>query len=224
MTAALTPDELDAIALFPLPRVVWFPATRLPLHVFEARYRRMIADCLEQGRLVLAVTQIRPEWKGDYAGQPPIQEISGAGRITRHRRNPDGTYDIDLLGVSRVRLRELDPAELPYRRAHAELLGDRHPDGGVKRAELGALWSLASQIGQQVQRIDGRFSLRATPTDPPAILADRIADQLVTEPDVRQQLLETLDVEKRVELVRVHLARLHLALLATEGASARTLH
>ena len=49
MTAALTPDELDAIALFPLPRVVWFPGTRLPLHVFEARYRRMIADCLERG-------------------------------------------------------------------------------------------------------------------------------------------------------------------------------
>lgn len=224
MTAPLSMDDLQAIAVFPLPRVVWFPATRLPLHIFEARYRRMIADCLQRDPPVLAVAQLEPGWKGDYEGRPPMHEIAGAGRIVRHRRNPDGTYDVELLGVSRVRLHELDPAGLPYRRARAEVLVDRAPAGGVKRADLGAVWSLATQVAQQVHRIDAHFVLRAAPTDEAAILADRIADQLVTDPDARQQLLETLELDRRIELLRTHLARLHLALLASDGAQTRTLH
>ena len=224
MTATLSADELEVMPVFPLPRVVWFPATRLPLHVFEARYRRMVADCLESGRMVMAVAQLRPGCKGDDDGRPPIHEIAGAGRIVRHRRNPDGTYDVEMLGISRVRLHELDSTGLPYRRARAEVLVDRQPVKGVSRADLGAVWSLATQVGQQVQLIDGRFVLRATPTDEPSVLSDRIADQLVTEPDARQQLLETLEVDRRVELVRAHLARLHLALLATDRADHRTLH
>lgn len=224
MTAPLSAEDLAGIAVFPLPRVVWFPATRLPLHVFEARYRRMIADCLEREHLVLAVAQLQPGWKGDYEGRPPIHDVAGAGRIVRHRRNPDGTYDIELLGVSRVRLHELDAADLPYRRARAEVLVDRPPEGGVKRADLGAVWSLATQVAQEVHRIDAQFVLRAAPTDEASILSDRIADQLVTEPDARQQLLETLDLDHRIELLRTHLARLHLALLATDGVQTRTLH
>ena len=47
------------IPVFPLPEVVFFPGTVLPLHVFEPRYRRMVADCLAgDGRL--AVAMLRP--------------------------------------------------------------------------------------------------------------------------------------------------------------------
>ena len=34
----------DILPIFPLPNVVFFPGTRLPLHVFESRYRRMLED------------------------------------------------------------------------------------------------------------------------------------------------------------------------------------
>jgi hypothetical protein len=103
------------------------------------------------------------------------------------------------------------------------VLLDRAPEA-VTRADLGALWSLAAKIGEHVRRIDGRFALRADPTDAASVLADRIADQLVTDPDARQELLETLEVGRRIELLRAQLARLHLALLATERPGARTLH
>ena len=224
MIAALGPADLAALALFPLPRAVLFPGARLPLHVFEARYRRMLADCLDSGRMTMAVVQLQPGGHAQHDARPPIQPIAGAGRIVRQRKNADGTYDIELTGVARVRLHELELAGLPYRRARAEVLGDQEPDGGIARAELGALWSLAAQIGQHVRRIDGRFTLQASPTDEASALADRIADQLVTDPDIRQQILETLAVDRRVELVRSHLARLHLALLASESTETRTLH
>jgi hypothetical protein len=224
VTPPLSSNELAAIAVFPLPRVVWFPATQLPLHVFEARYRRMVVDCLERDHSVMAVAQLRPGWQGDYEGRPAIHTVAGAGRIVHHRRNPDGTYDIELAGISRVRLHELDAEGLPYRRARAEALPDRLPDAGVTRADLGALWSLATQVAQEVHRVDAKFALRAVPGDDASTLCDRIADQFVTDPDARQELLETQNVARRIELLRATLARLHLALLATDGSQPRTLH
>lgn len=225
MTDALTTRELDAIAVFPLPRIVLFPATRLPLHIFELRYRRMLADCLEDGNRAIAMAQLIRGGNATARGLPPIQDIAGAGRIVEHRQRPDGTSEIVLAGVSRVRLHELDAGGLPYRRARAEVLRDRDPQTGVSRADLAALWSLASQIGRHIHRIDDSFVLHAESTDSPSTLADRIANQLVTDPDTRQQLLEALEVDRRVELMRAHLAHLHLALLATEDTrGVRTLH
>jgi Lon protease-like protein len=224
MTHSFTPDELAAMPVFPLPRVVWFPATTLPLHVFEPRYRRMFADSFAGAHTAMAVAQLRPGWRGNPQDPPPIHEIAGAGRITRHRENSDGTYDVELSGIARVRLHELDPGDLPYRRARAELLLDRSPVEGVPRSDLGALWSLASQIAREIQHVDAGFTLRVSPSDTASVLIDRIADQLVTEPDMRQKLLETLDLPRRAELARAQIARLHLALLATAQADTRVLH
>ncbi|MFQ5804508.1 MAG: LON peptidase substrate-binding domain-containing protein [Candidatus Methylomirabilales bacterium] len=47
------------IAIFPLPNVVFFPHTLLPLHIFEPRYRQMLADCLA-GERRLAMALLRP--------------------------------------------------------------------------------------------------------------------------------------------------------------------
>ena len=44
------------LPLFPLPNLVFFPNTRLPLHVFEPRYRQLVADVLERDSLGTDVT------------------------------------------------------------------------------------------------------------------------------------------------------------------------
>ena len=45
----LSAEELARLPVFPLPRVVFFPGTALPLHLFEPRYTEMIEDCLDSG-------------------------------------------------------------------------------------------------------------------------------------------------------------------------------
>ena len=63
-------ERLDAagrVPVFPLPDVVFFPDTTLPLHIFEPRYRRMTEDALRSDRLI-AMAVLKPGWERDYQG------------------------------------------------------------------------------------------------------------------------------------------------------------
>jgi Lon protease-like protein len=59
MTAV--PDGEFLLPLFPLPDLVFFPSTRLPLHVFEPRYRKMVSDALEADQR-FGIVLLRPGW------------------------------------------------------------------------------------------------------------------------------------------------------------------
>lgn len=220
---ALREDELASVAVFPLPRVVLFPGGRLPLHIFEPRYRSMMADVLASGTGLLLVAQLQPGWQSDYAGQPPIFPTAGIGRIERSEHNADGTYDIELLGLGRVRLDELPMLDKPYRQARASLLPDVMPAEGLPEAELTSLFSLATQVAGLVRGREPRFRLLATPDDPPALLMDKIADQLIGDPARRQELLTTVDLGERLKAISSQVAHLQLTLLAGERGG-RTLH
>jgi len=59
----------STIPLFPLPNVVLFPNVCLPLHIFEPRYREMVADVLDADRII-GMVLLRPGWEGEYEGRP----------------------------------------------------------------------------------------------------------------------------------------------------------
>lgn len=225
-------SELEAVPIFPLPRIVLFPGARLPLHIFEPRYRQMMEDCNESEGRFIAVARLTGDWKREYHGDPAFDPIAGVGRIAKQLRNDDGTFDIELEGVARARLEELPKDGRAYRRARASLLRDRLPKGDrykVTQADTSALYTLALQVAAEVQKREPRFVLLAAPDDPAPRLVDRITDQFIGDPDVRQDLLETLDVKQRFAQVSSRLSHLQLALLASEqddddDDEPRTLH
>jgi Lon protease-like protein len=110
------------IPLFPLGDVVLFPRVPVPLHVFEPRYRKMVADALA-GPRVIGTVLLRPGWEDDYEGRPPVFDSGCAGLIDRWEELPDGRYNIVLRGLSRFRVRE-EHAGQPYRLATVEPLSD----------------------------------------------------------------------------------------------------
>ena len=212
------------VPVFPLPKLVLFPGTYLPLHVFEPRYREMLTDTLAGEQKLIAVAQLKPGWESAYDGRPPVYDVAGVGRIAKQRKNADGTYDIVLEALARVQLSELAPDGLSYRRARANVLRERAPDGGVKPSEVSALLSLATRVAALVKRAVPGFAMQAEHDDSPALLSDRIADQFVLDPATRQDLLETLDVSQRIRELTVQLAQLHLALSSGEDSGSPTLH
>lgn len=212
------------VPVFPLPKLVLFPGTLLPLHIFELRYREMLADALKTDERLLAVAQLKPGWEPQYQGRPAIYDVAGIGRIAKHEKNADGTYDIVLEAVARVRLDELEPGRLHYRRATATVLRERSPKGGVSQSEVSALLSLATRVAAIVKRALPGFVMQAEQDDTPALLADRIADQFVLDPAARQDLLETLDVSLRIRALTLQLAQLHLALSSSDPSGSPTLH
>jgi Lon protease-like protein len=204
-------EELARLPVFPLPNAVFFPATSLPLHVFERRYRRMVEDCVAQGPLAMIVTLLRPGWERDYEGRPDVHTIAGAGRIVGHHRLADGRHNLLLRGVCRVELTELDAGTLPYRVASARALSD---EGTVDRHAVQALLACTAPIVAAVRREHPEFDLGIEPGDPPGVVADRAADRLLADVALRQRVIETLDVGERIRMVTDAVGEL-MAMLST---------
>ena len=92
-----------AIPIFPLPDVTLFPHSTQPFHIFEARYREMVADALA-GDSIIGMVTLRPGFEADYEGRPPIYPLGCAGRIIASEQLPDGRYNIILEGFTKFRV------------------------------------------------------------------------------------------------------------------------
>lgn len=101
--------------MFALPNVVFFPKTYLPLHIFEPRYRRMVADATAGGQCI-AMALLKEGWETDYYGNPPIYPIACVGRLVSVQPLPDGRSNILLQGLERCDI-QVEHAEKPYREA-----------------------------------------------------------------------------------------------------------
>ena len=108
--------------LFPLPNVVLFPKTLVPLHIFEERYRAMVKSALGSDAMI-AVVLVREDLPPEPPDKPPVHEIACLGKIETYEELEGGRYNILVAGTRRIRLlREVESA--PYRRAEVELLND----------------------------------------------------------------------------------------------------
>jgi Lon protease-like protein len=130
------------------------------------------------------------------------------GRIEQHEELTDGRFNLVLRGLCRVRLHELPPGDLLYRRADVELLDGKLNNDRVPRDALTTLLSTASLVGTAVRRSHPDFSLGIQPDDPPHQVADTLADRLLADPEARQDILETLDVPERIRKLTGYVAAL----------------
>ncbi len=217
----MTPSVDAALAempIFPLPRVVFFPDTLLPLHVFEPRYRAMLAHCLAtHGAMV--VVRIRPDGARNADGAPAIEAIAGAGIVLEHQALPDGRSNLVLGGRARVRLEEL-PFVAPFRRARCVIV--EPVPTPVPTVDRTALVAAATSFVREVRRRDPEFRFVVPEKLEGAALADVCAAHLVVDPDTRQRALEELDEAARVQLVTREIALQEEALRAK--SEKRTLH
>jgi Lon protease-like protein len=184
----------STVPLFPLPNVVLFPGVFLPLHVFEPRYRAMVADALAGDRLI-GMVLLRPGWEADYEGRPPVYDLGCVGVISHVEHLPDGRYNLVLKGVSRFRIVGEDTSQ-PYRLAHMEALAD--PVAPFERETL--------RDGRQQLELLIAPLLEASEQRLPANLNDEevvnaLCQYLKLEPVERQALLECAGPVDRCRLL-----------------------
>ncbi len=116
MTDAMTIDFNEPVPVFPLPNCVLLPNATLPLHIFETRYRKMIADALGSRRLIAMALFEGEHWRQDYEGSPTLRPFVCVGLINHHVKLPDGRYNIRLQGICRAKIHEEIDGDRPYRR------------------------------------------------------------------------------------------------------------
>lgn len=147
------------VRLFPLPNVVLLPETTIPLHVFEPRYRRMLADALDSDRLI-GMQLLKPDGPSD-AGRPAVHSIGCAGEVVHHEPLDDGRSNILLRGAFRYRIEAERATDAPYRLAEVVPIGiaplprsdaaGRTP-GDLRRRLADGVRRLADGVGRSAAR------------------------------------------------------------------------
>ncbi len=205
---SLSPIEFSGRArLFPLPNLVLFPHVMQPLHIFEPRYRELLEDALAGDRLI-AMTVLTPGWERNYEGRPALYPMACLGRITAHCRLRDGTYNVLLLGLQRVRLlREMKPVRR-FRQAVVELCEDQYctcslaHQQSLQRSLRDALLHLLPMLPEAQEQVDQLLENNM----PLGALSDVLGYMLDFDMARKQSLLSELDVCRRAELLLAHLA------------------
>jgi uncharacterized protein len=182
------------IPIFPLPNVVLFPSALLPLHIFEARYRAMVADALDGERLI-GMVMLRPGWEPHYDEAPGVYPVGCAGFITHADQLPDGRFNVMLRGLEKFRIlgeRFARDGSARYRVARID--GIKEVTSGVTAASREARHRLERLLAKKLQKNDHDF----IPKDvPDADLVHAIAQHL--EPLEKQALLECNGLLARCE-------------------------
>lgn len=130
-------SETARISIFPLPGALLFPGLRLPLHIFEPRYRALVTDAMARDRRI-GMIQPRPQSDRGSGEPPELFAIGCVGRIADIEVLGDGRSNLVLEGVARFRiLRELDVPTL-FRQVEAEFLAEPEDEAlaAIERAGL----------------------------------------------------------------------------------------
>jgi Lon protease-like protein len=189
------PKELPAMTL---PGVVFFPKSMVPLHIFEPRYRRMLAEVLEGNRMFALLGL--DETAGEEVHEPPIL-TSSAGVIRICRANGDGTSNLVLQGISRIRILDI-VSEEPYRVVKVEelstIVDETKP---LTRPALAQLLEENRDLGGEATEEMLEF---LKPIEDDVAYVDLAAFTLCKETLRKQRMLETLDLSDRATLLADH--------------------
>ena len=135
----------ELLPLFPLPNVVLFPNVFLPLHIFEPRYREMVADALASDRMI-GMVLLRPGWEHDYEGRPPVYPDRAAAASSRTSSGCPTAATTSCCAASSGSGSSRRTTRKSYRRAHrgtgartAPGTGDDHAAVRRQRTKLEAL-------------------------------------------------------------------------------------
>jgi uncharacterized protein len=124
----------DLIPLFPLGTPL-FPGVVLPLHIFEPRYRRLVADLVglppASDRRFFGVVAIRQGWEVEQVSPAhALYDVGCTARLQAVRPQADGGFRIVTVGGQRFRLLDVVVGdEPPYLQAEIEWLADDEADG-----------------------------------------------------------------------------------------------
>jgi Lon protease-like protein len=207
----------EVIALFPLSQVL-VPAMPLPLHVFEDRYHRLLADILAEGtgspsRAGFGVVALRSGTEvahaGGDAGTPDVESVGTFAEIVEVEAQADGTARVLAVGSRRFRICTLLPMGRPYLRAEVTWLEEH--EGRLSPASVELTRALCDRMSDLIGQLTGE-SLELAPLRDPAMLSYQVAARVPLAPQDRQALLAAPTAAERLNLA-VHLLRREIRLV-----------
>lgn len=186
---------MKELPIFPLSTVL-FPGMALPIHVFQERYRIMIRDCLVEKR-PFGVVLIE---QGSETGTVKrFFDVGTSASIDRVEKLPEDRMNVIVTGQERFRIDDVIERR-PYLLARVDALKSYGSDKPAAQELSETVAALFADYYRLYLAISNQWSRRIGVPGPPCELADFVASQLSVDAKLKQRLLETLSVVRRLEM------------------------
>jgi Lon protease-like protein len=188
----------EQLPVMPLPGAVLFPHALLPLYIFEPRYRKMLEHALQQHR-IFCVALVKPSCP-DWHAQEDFFHLATAGLIRACVERSDGTSNLILQGLQRVRLTSFEQ-EKPFPIACVDTVESRDPTT-VETEALGAkVVELYRGLKHDRRHLPAKLDGYLSELRDLEMLADLMGSTFVDDPLRRQRLLEERSLNQRLRFL-----------------------
>jgi ATP-dependent Lon protease len=191
------------LPVLPLRETVPVPDSLTPLAVGQERSVQLVNDVLAGNRMLVMVASKDPEL--DTPGPDSLHRVGVVGAIARMMKVPDGTLRILVQGAQRVRI-DSWVRDTPYIVAEVSELPDVVKEGPELTALVRSVQRTFSEIVEQLPYLPEELQIAVQNLDDPVALSHLIAGALRLKSEEKEELLEEVDVAKRLRRLVDHLA------------------
>ena len=192
--------KLRKVAVLPIPDLVFFPGTSLPLYIVEPVFIRMIKECVEANMLV-GISMAEPLVYIFGHRRPTPKNICGIGKPIILEELYDGTLKVLIKGFGRVKLGQVEQ-NLPYLIYECEEYGDINDERGfISDSKVERLKGLLDEwvldtITNSVEREHFQENITSIHQ-----VIDYICMFLIQDHEMRQLLLENTSLNERIQML-----------------------
>lgn len=191
----------DTLPILVIRNLVVFPGTVVPLSIRRKSSRQLLDESLTESKVIGLMTQRQPEI--EQPGPNDIYPVGVAGLVLKMIRQPDETVLLVIQALQRISLRKVTQTH-PYMRAEVEVLKSTPPPANDNEFEA-MFRNLRESAGKLVELspdVPDQARVLIMNIDEPGQLADFVASTLPLDVTRKQELLEQLDIPKRVRSVQ----------------------
>jgi len=200
------PKEIDIpeiIGILPIRNAVVYPGTVTPLAVGRQKSQKLLEDSKTSNSIIGLVTQKSPTI--DNPTIDDLYEIGTAASILKVVKIPQGTVNVIVHGLIRFKIEEVIAVE-PYLKVRIRPLTSKTKVTKKLQAMIVSVRDSANKVIHLSPNVPEEASILLENIETPAALSDFLASNLSLTVAEKQQLLEELDAQKRLEILSLALA------------------
>lgn len=184
----------EILSLLPVGDSIIFPNIVLPLMITDKENYKLVEDAMQEEKLIV-VAKVK-NLKGNHAGERDIHRTGTACLIVKFTKEDEGAVLV-VQGIARVAILDIFPHP-PYKKARIEKLEEELYSGKEIDALKNNIWILFKQIVDLSPYLPKELIQLSQSFDQPGPLVDTIVSALKVEPDIKQDMLECLDIKERL--------------------------
>lgn len=195
------PNDLP---ILPLRDTVAFPNIVTPLVIAREKSVRLVNDVLAGNRIMGLVAQ--RDSNIEDPSEYDIYKFGTAASILRMLKFPDGSIRVLMQGLSRIKIMEILETE-PYLKAQIRVIRDDYKETTELEAIKRNVTNQFQRIVTQMPQLPDELQIVSMNTEHPGKLADLVASNLNLSLEEKQEIIELVDIHKRLERLMVFVNR-----------------